>query len=63
MNGHGLNLRRSGRRARQYNNEGERPSPRQRLNVGYPDGAGAFFALMDRWRASGTFDGLDFTGG
>lgn len=46
-----------------YNNEGEQPGPRQRLNVGYPDGAGAFFALMDRWRATGAFEGLDFTAG
>jgi len=46
-----------------YNNEGQAPGPRQRFNVGYPDGAGAFFVMMERWRAAGTFDGLTFTGG
>ena len=42
-----------------YNNEGAEPTPAQRLNAsGYPDGPVAFFALIDRWRTSGSFDGL-----
>jgi hypothetical protein len=44
-----------------YNNEGAEPTPAQRLNAsGYPDGPVAFFALIDRWRTSGSFDGLAF---
>jgi cyclohexanone monooxygenase len=44
-----------------YNNEGRPPGPADRLNVGYPQGASAFFKLMDQWRRSGTFDGLSFS--
>jgi cation diffusion facilitator CzcD-associated flavoprotein CzcO len=43
-----------------YNNEGVDPGPQARLRVGYPSGAMAYFAYLDRWRNSGTFDGLDF---
>jgi cation diffusion facilitator CzcD-associated flavoprotein CzcO len=43
-----------------YNNEGQDPGPRARLNVGYPHGAMAYFAYLDEWRASGRFDGLEF---
>jgi cyclohexanone monooxygenase len=43
-----------------YNNEGHEPHPRARLNVGYPQGAMAYFAYLDQWRDSGAFDGLDF---
>jgi len=43
-----------------YNNEGEEPGPRARLNVGYPLGATAYFAYLDEWRTSGTFEGLAF---
>jgi cyclohexanone monooxygenase len=43
-----------------YNNEGQAPSPRARLNVGYPHGPSAYFAYLDGWRRSGTFDGLAF---
>jgi cation diffusion facilitator CzcD-associated flavoprotein CzcO len=44
-----------------YNHEGQPPGRRQRLNAsGYPGGPVAFFEHIDRWRQSGTFDGLDF---
>lgn len=46
-----------------YNNEGQEPGPWDWLNVGYPYGATAYFAHMDRWRRSGTFEGLDFREG
>ena len=43
-----------------YNNEGRDTGERGRLNfVGYPGGPMAFFDLMARWRASGSFEGLD----
>jgi len=44
-----------------YNNEGRPAGRRDRLNFGYPRGATAFFALMDEWRTSGTFEGLTFS--
>jgi hypothetical protein len=28
--------------------------------VGYPAGATAFFEYIDKWRSSGSFDGLEF---
>jgi cation diffusion facilitator CzcD-associated flavoprotein CzcO len=43
-----------------YNNEGQDPGPRARLSVGYPAGATAFFEYIDKWRSSGSFDGLEF---
>jgi cation diffusion facilitator CzcD-associated flavoprotein CzcO len=43
-----------------YNNEGQDPGPRARLNVGYPAGATAYFRYIDEWRRSGKFDGLEF---
>ena len=43
-----------------YNNEGRDPGPAARLNVGYPEGAKAYFTYIDNWRKSGTFDGLEF---
>ena len=43
-----------------YNNEGQAPNPWTRLNVGYPQGAKAYFKYLDDWRASGSFDGLAF---
>jgi cation diffusion facilitator CzcD-associated flavoprotein CzcO len=43
-----------------YNNEGQDPGPRARLNVGYPQGAMAYFAYIARWRDSGAFEGIDF---
>ncbi|MGW0810467.1 flavin-containing monooxygenase [Nonomuraea sp. NPDC002799] len=43
-----------------YNNEGQDPGRRGRLNVGYPLGAMAYFAYIDQWRASEAFEGLAF---
>jgi cation diffusion facilitator CzcD-associated flavoprotein CzcO len=43
-----------------YNYEGQDPGPRGRLRVGYPQGPMAYFAYIERWRTSGTFDGLEF---
>jgi cyclohexanone monooxygenase len=43
-----------------YNNEGQDPGPRARLNVGHPQGAMAYFSYLDEWRNAGTFEGLDF---
>lgn len=43
-----------------YNNEGQDPGPRAKLNVGYPAGASAYFKYIDTWRKAGTFDGLEF---
>ncbi|TYB51791.1 NAD(P)/FAD-dependent oxidoreductase [Nonomuraea sp. PA05] len=46
-----------------YNNEGQDPGPKSWLGVGHPHGAMAYFAFIDGWRESGTFDGLDFRHG
>jgi cation diffusion facilitator CzcD-associated flavoprotein CzcO len=43
-----------------YNNEGQDPGPRAKLNVGYPAGASAYFRYIDEWRTSGRFEGLEF---
>ncbi|SNT30554.1 cyclohexanone monooxygenase [Streptosporangium subroseum] len=43
-----------------YNNEGQDSGLRGRLNVGYPQGAMAYFTYLDKWRSSGTFEGLAF---
>ncbi|MDQ3107046.1 MAG: NAD(P)/FAD-dependent oxidoreductase [Actinomycetota bacterium] len=43
-----------------YNNEGQDPGPKARLNVGYPQGAMAYFGYIDKWRTSGEFEGLAF---
>jgi len=43
-----------------YNYEGQDPGPWGRLRVGFPWGPRAFFSYIDRWRSSGTFDGLEF---
>jgi cyclohexanone monooxygenase len=43
-----------------YNNEGQDPGPRARLNVGHPQGAMAYFSYLDEWRNAGTFEGLEF---
>ncbi|WP_329459462.1 hypothetical protein [Streptomyces sp. NBC_01497] len=42
-----------------YNSEGRDPGP-GRLAVGHPDGPSVFFALLERWHTSGSFDGLEF---
>ncbi len=41
-----------------YNNEGQ--EPRSFLGQGYPYGPNAYFAYIENWRTSGTFDGLEF---
>ena len=44
-----------------YNNEGGPLGRRERLNmIGYPGGPVAYFTYLERWRASGTFAGLEF---
>ncbi|HEY6558499.1 MAG TPA: hypothetical protein VI072_14555, partial [Polyangiaceae bacterium] len=44
-----------------YNNEGGPIGRRERLNMsGYSGGPVAFFALLEAWRKSGTFEGLAF---
>src|SRR5688572_21249593 len=43
-----------------YNNEGQDPGPAARLNVGYPQGAMAYFRYIAEWRNSGEFEGLAF---
>jgi hypothetical protein len=42
-----------------YNNEGQ-PTGDQVSWRGYPAGALAFFEFIDRWRAAGTYEGLQF---
>lgn len=45
-----------------YNNEGAPIGERELRNAArYPEGAVAYFAYIDRWRRSGTFEGLVFT--
>jgi len=44
-----------------YNNEGQDPGSRARYNVGYPEGAMAYFKYIDEWRNSGEFEGLVFS--
>ena len=41
-----------------YNNEGQDTG--SFLGRGYPYGPSAYFAYIDKWRTSGTFDGLEF---
>ena len=43
-----------------YNNEGQSPGPGAKYNVGYPQGATAFFKYIEDWRTSGQFEGLSF---
>ncbi len=42
-----------------YNNEGH-ASAGQFLGRGYPHGPNAYFAYIDQWRTTGTFEGLEF---
>ncbi|QXC60701.1 NAD(P)/FAD-dependent oxidoreductase [Aquihabitans sp. G128] len=44
-----------------YNNEGRPADSDHALFVGHPEGAVAFFALIDRWRTDGHFTGLAIT--
>ena len=43
-----------------YNNEGNPEELSHRLDSGYPDGPMAYFEYIQRWRALGTFDELEF---
>jgi cyclohexanone monooxygenase len=43
-----------------YNNEGQDPGMRAKLNVGYPLGAMAYFGYLNEWRTTGRFEGLIF---
>jgi cyclohexanone monooxygenase len=43
-----------------YNNEGHESNQATGFRVGYPQGAVAYFAYLDRWRESGAFEGLEF---
>ncbi len=43
-----------------YNNEGQDPGIRGKLNgSGYPGGPVAFFEFIERWRTDGAFEGLE----
>jgi cation diffusion facilitator CzcD-associated flavoprotein CzcO len=45
-----------------YNNEGQDSSPADVRNArGYPAGPAPYFDFIEQWRASGDFDGLEFT--
>jgi cyclohexanone monooxygenase len=45
-----------------YNNEGQPAEPGSGIvAVGYPEGPVAFFALMEKWRTDGQFEGLSLT--
>jgi cyclohexanone monooxygenase len=43
-----------------YNNEGLGAGQGAFFSVGHPEGAMAFFEYIDKWRAAGTFEGLEF---
>jgi cation diffusion facilitator CzcD-associated flavoprotein CzcO len=43
-----------------YNNEGQDAGMQAKLNVGYPQGAMAYFTYLAEWRSSGAFEGLEF---
>jgi len=44
-----------------YNNEGKGSDEKATRNsLGYPEGPVAYFEHIDRWRTTGTFDGLEF---
>ncbi len=44
-----------------YNSEGKPGDDEGWFGGMYPEGTVAFFALLDEWRAQGTFDGLEFS--
>ncbi|HEY2388915.1 MAG TPA: NAD(P)/FAD-dependent oxidoreductase [Candidatus Binatia bacterium] len=46
-----------------YNGEGQPTVHGRDFVTGYPLGATAYFQYLDGWRASGTFDGLEFRAG
>jgi cyclohexanone monooxygenase len=43
-----------------YNNEGKGAAKGAFFSVGHPEGAMAFFEYIDKWRAAGTFEGLEY---
>jgi cyclohexanone monooxygenase len=43
-----------------YNNEGKGAGKGAFFSVGHPEGAMAFFEYIDKWRAAGTFEGLEY---
>ena len=43
-----------------YNNEGQPGGIGREWFLGYPGGAMAYFQYIDQWRATGTFEGLEF---
>ncbi len=43
-----------------YNNEGQTLSEATKYAVGYPMGAHAYFQYIEKWRADGKYDGLEF---
>ena len=43
-----------------YNNEGQPVSDAARFNVGYPQGATAYFRYIREWRDKGDFSGIEF---
>lgn len=43
-----------------YNFEGHEPPVYARYNLGYPQGAMAYFKYIDQWRSSGDFSGVEF---
>jgi cyclohexanone monooxygenase len=43
-----------------YNNEGKPAGPENTFFLGYPEGANAYFEYIEKWRASGDYEGLEF---
>ncbi|XOV86839.1 MAG: flavin-containing monooxygenase [Pseudomonadota bacterium] len=43
-----------------YNNEGGGPRPEARNDLGYPEGAAAYFKYIEGWRNSNQYEGLAF---
>ena len=56
----GPGTRSAGRTARRATTTTRARTRGQFLGYGYPYGPSAYFAYIDKWRASGTFDGLEF---
>ena len=43
-----------------YNNEGKLDNPNGFFTSGYGGGPIKFFRILEQWRESGTFDGIEF---
>jgi hypothetical protein len=43
-----------------YNSEGQGAGNGAFFSVGHPEGAMAFFEYIDKWRAAGAFEGLEY---